>query len=157
MLINLILVGKTNDSYLISGIKKYVNRLKFYVNLKIIEIPEIKNSKNLNFTLQKEKEGKLILQKITNGGYIILLDERGKEFSSEKFANWINKKQISSVKNLTFIIGGPYGFSDEIYKISNEKISLSQMTFSHQMIRLLFVEQLYRAYTIINNEPYHHK
>lgn len=157
MLINLILVGKTNDSYLIFGIKKYVDRLKFYVNLKIIEIPEIKNSKNLNFTLQKEKEGKLILQKITNGGYIILLDERGKEFSSEKFANWINKKQISSVKNLTFIIGGPYGFSDEIYKISNEKISLSQMTFSHQMIRLLFVEQLYRAYTIINNEPYHHK
>ena len=157
MLINLILVGKTNDSYLISGIKKYVDRLKFYVNLKIIEIPEIKNLKNLNFTLQKEKEGKLILQKITNGGYIILLDERGKEFSSEKFANWINKKQISSVKNLTFIIGGPYGFSDEIYKISNEKISLSQMTFSHQMIRLLFVEQLYRAYTIINNEPYHHK
>lgn len=157
MLINLILVGKTNDSYLIFGIKKYVDRLKFYVNLKIIEIPEIKNLKNLNFTLQKEKEGKLILQKITNGGYIILLDERGKEFSSEKFANWINKKQISSVKNLTFIIGGPYGFSDEIYKISNEKISLSQMTFSHQMIRLLFVEQLYRAYTIINNEPYHHK
>ncbi len=158
MNIKLILVGKTNEDYLNIAINKYVKRLKFYVNFDIITISELRNIKNTNVEQQKEKEGKLILSKVNNyPGHIILLDEKGKEFTSEKFASWIHKKQINSTKNLIFIIGGPFGFSNEIYSLANEKISLSQMTFSHQMIRLLFVEQIYRAYTIINNEPYHHK
>ena len=157
MNIKLILVGKTTETYLNTAIDKYIKRLKFYTNFEIITIPELKNAKKLNLEQQKEKEGKLILSKINNSDYIVLLDEKGKEFTSEKFADWINKKQINSTKLLVFIVGGPYGFSQEIYSLANEKISLSQMTFSHQMIRLLFVEQLYRAFTIINNEPYHHK
>ncbi len=157
MNIKLILVGKTTEEYLNIAIEKYLKRLKFYVNFEIIIIPELKNVKKLNLEQQKEKEGKLILSKINKTDYIVLLDEKGKEFTSEKFAAWLNNKQINSIKTLVFIVGGPYGFSKEIYSVANEKISLSQMTFSHQMIRLLFVEQLYRAYTIINNEPYHHK
>jgi len=157
MNIKLILVGKTTEDYLNIAINKYLKRLKFYVNFEMIIIPELKNVKKINFEQQKEKEGKLILSKINKTDYVVLLDEKGKEFSSEKFADWLNNKQINSTKTLTFIVGGPYGFSKEIYLLASEKISLSQMTFSHQMIRLLFVEQLYRAYTIINNEPYHHK
>lgn len=157
MNIKLILVGKTTEDYLNTAINKYLKRLKFYVNFEMIIIPELKNVKKINFEQQKEKEGKLILSKINKTDYVVLLDEKGKEFSSEKFADWLNNKQINSTKTLTFIVGGPYGFSKEIYLLASEKISLSQMTFSHQMIRLLFVEQLYRAYTIINNEPYHHK
>jgi len=157
MNIKLILVGKTTEDYLNTAINKYLKRLKFYVNFEMIIISELKNVKKINFEQQKEKEGKLILSKINKTDYVVLLDEKGKEFSSEKFADWLNNKQINSTKTLTFIVGGPYGFSKEIYLLASEKISLSQMTFSHQMIRLLFVEQLYRAYTTINNEPYHHK
>lgn len=157
MKITFLTVGKTEDAYLKEGIDKYVKRLKHYTKLELIELNELKNTKALSTEQQKAKEAELILKKINQLDYVVLMDEKGKEYSSTQFAAYINKKEISSSANLIFIIGGPYGFDHSVYQRANDKISLSRMTFSHQMVRLFFVEQLYRAYTIIKGEPYHHE
>ncbi|MFV0467707.1 MAG: 23S rRNA (pseudouridine(1915)-N(3))-methyltransferase RlmH [Dysgonomonas sp.] len=157
MKICLIVIGKTDADYFVKAINEYKNRLEHYIPFEMQVIPDLKNSKNLTVDQQKEKEGELLLKNLLSGDYIVLLDEKGKEYSSTQFAAYIEKKTHTVAKRLVFIIGGPYGFSDAIYAKSNEKISLSKMTFSHQMIRLIFIEQLYRAMTILNNEPYHHE
>ncbi|WP_113664121.1 23S rRNA (pseudouridine(1915)-N(3))-methyltransferase RlmH [Pedobacter nanyangensis] len=157
MKISLIAIGKTEDKYLVEGIGKYLGRLKHYINFSFTAIPDIKNSKNLSEAQQKSKEAELILKQLTNSDVVVLLDEKGKKYSSMQFSQYINKQMVGSVQNLVFIIGGPYGFDESIYQRSNSSISLSDMTFSHQMVRLFFVEQLYRAFTILKNEPYHHE
>ena len=131
--------------------------MKHYINFELEVIPDIKNAKNLSEPEQKEKEGELILKKLIPTDVLILLDEKGKEYRSVDFSKYLQKKMNSGIKQLVFVIGGPYGFSEEVYKKSTGKISLSKMTFSHQMIRLFVVEQLYRAFTILRNEPYHHE
>jgi len=156
MKITLIAIGKTEDKYLIDGIEKYLNRLKHYINFNLLIIPDVKNTKNLSEAQQKNKEAEAIHKQISNSDVVVLMDERGKKYSSVTFANYLNKQMIGSVQHLVFIIGGPYGFDESIYKRANASISLSDMTFSHQMVRLFFVEQLYRAFTILKNEPYHH-
>ncbi|RWY47911.1 23S rRNA (pseudouridine(1915)-N(3))-methyltransferase RlmH [Mucilaginibacter gilvus] len=157
MKITFITVGKTEDAYLKEGIEKYVKRLKHYTKLELAEIPELKNTKALTEDQQKTKEAELILKKVTPQDHLILLDEAGQEFTSVQFASYLNKRAIGSVASLVFIVGGPYGFDQSVYQRANDKISLSRMTFSHQMVRLFFVEQLYRAFTIIKGEPYHHQ
>lgn len=157
MKISLLVIGKTDAQYFNDAINEYTNRLTHYIPFEIQVIPDIKNTKSLSVLQQKEKEGELILKNIQAGDYIVLLDERGKEFSSLQFSSYIEKKTHTVSKRLVFIIGGPYGFSEDVYNKASEKISLSKMTFSHQMIRLIFVEQIYRAMTILNNEPYHHE
>jgi 23S rRNA (pseudouridine1915-N3)-methyltransferase len=155
--ITLLLVGKTTDSYLNRAIEEYIKRLTRYAAVEITVLPELKNAKNLSIDLQKEKEGIALLNAMENADEVILLDERGTQYSSVEFASFLEKRQLSSVKRLVFVVGGPYGFSPEMYTRANGQLSLSRMTFSHQMIRLLFVEQLYRAMTIIKGEPYHHE
>lgn len=157
MNIKLLVVGKTDDKSLKSMIEEYSKRLSFYVKFDLEVIPDIKNSKKISEIEQKEKESELISSKISSTDQLILLDENGKSFSSIEFSQELQKKMNSGTKNLVFVIGGPYGFSETIYKKANGKISLSKMTFSHQMIRLFFVEQLYRGFTILRNEPYHHQ
>lgn len=157
MNIKLLAVGKTDDKNLQALIEEYVKRVSFYIKFDVEIIPDIKNAKNLSVIQQKEKEGSLILSKVSPGDWLILLDEKGKSFSSTQFADFLQKRMNSGIKNLFFVIGGPYGFSDEVYAKANGKISLSSMTFSHQMVRLFFIEQLYRGYTILRNEPYHHE
>lgn len=152
----LILVGKTNNKLYAEGIEDYNNRISHYMSFNIKIIPEIKNAKNLTENQQKDKEGELILKSIEDKSLVVLLDEHGKEFRSIEFAAWLENRQ-QTVKQITFVIGGPYGFSKSVYDRANEKISLSKMTLSHQMVRLLFTEQLYRACTIIKNEHYHHE
>lgn len=156
MKITLLLVGKTNNKLYAEGIKDYENRINHYIPFNINIIPELKNNKNLSEQQQKEKEGELILKNIDNKSFVILLDEHGKEMRSIEFASWIENKQ-QTTRQLIFIIGGPYGFSQAVYDRADCKQSLSRMTFSHQMVRLIFTEQLYRACTIIKNEPYHHE
>ena len=156
MKITLLTIGKTEDKYLIEGIDIYLKRLKHYIPFQIIEIPELKNTKNLSRDQQKIKEAELIFKNIQSTDHIILLDENGKELTSKNFSVYLNKKMVGGQQHLVFIIGGPYGFSEEVYTRSNDKLSFSQMTFSHQMIRLFFTEQLYRAFTILKGEPYHH-
>ncbi|MFB0938748.1 MAG: 23S rRNA (pseudouridine(1915)-N(3))-methyltransferase RlmH [Urechidicola sp.] len=157
MKIKLLAIGKTDDKNLLKLIETYQNRLKHYVKFEIAIIPDIKNVKNLSENQQKEKEGELILKQLQPTDELILLDEKGKDFRSLEFAKYLQKKMNSGIKQLVIVIGGPYGFSEEVYKKSNGKISLSKMTFSHQMIRLFVVEQLYRGFTILKNEPYHHE
>lgn len=157
MKIILLVIGKTDASYFIDAVREYENRLGHYIPFEMQVISDLKNTKNLTVEQQKEKEGELILKSIQQGDYIVLLDEKGKEYSSMQFASYIEKKTHTVNKRLLFVIGGPYGFSKTIYDKASEKISLSKMTFSHQMIRLVFIEQLYRAMTILNNEPYHHE
>ena len=152
----LILVGKTVNKHFNAGINDYVERIGHYMPFSITTIPEQKNTKNLSESQQKEREGELILKQIQPTDTVVLLDEHGKEFRSIEFADWIQKKQ-NTARRLIFVIGGPYGFSNDVYERANEKISLSQMTFSHQMVRLIFTEQIYRACTIIKGEPYHHE
>ncbi len=156
MKITLIAIGKTEDKYLIEGIEKYLNRLKHYINFNLVIIPDVKNTKNLTEAQQKSKEAEAIHKQINTSDTIVLMDEKGKKYSSVLFANFLNKQMIGSIQHLVFIIGGPYGFDESIYKRANTSISLSDMTFSHQMVRLFFVEQVYRAFTILKNEPYHH-
>jgi len=139
------------------GVDEYVKRLTRYIQFELIEIPDLKNAKNLSNNEQKKKEGELILQKLEKGSEVILLDDKGKDYSSMQFSKLLQDKMNSAIKTLTFIIGGPYGFSDEVYAIAQSKMSLSKMTFSHQMVRLIFLEQLYRGFTILKNEPYHHE
>ena len=157
MKIVLFVVGKTKEKYLLEGIYKYQRRIMNYINFEICEIPNIKNTKNISNSDLMKKEGDLILKKIQNSDYLILLDEKEKMFSSSSFAKKIQSWMLSGKKTIVFIIGGAYGFSQDVYNRANEKISLSRLTFSHQMVRLFFVEQLYRGYTILNNEPYHHE
>jgi 23S rRNA (pseudouridine1915-N3)-methyltransferase len=157
MNIKLIAIGKTDNKNLQSLIDDYTKRLSFYIKFDLEIIADIKNVKNLSESQQKEKEGELILAKINPTDQLILLDENGKTFSSIAFSDELQKKMNSGIKTLVFVIGGPYGFSDEVYKKAFGKISLSQMTFSHQMVRLFFIEQLYRGFTILKNEPYHHQ
>lgn len=152
----LILVGKTNDKHFQTGIDDYCQRIGHYMPFSITVIPELKNTKSLSFQQQKEREGELILAKLQSSDHVVLLDEHGKDFRSVEFARWIEQKN-ASVRRLVFVIGGPYGVSEAVYSRANEKISLSKMTFSHQMVRLVFVEQIYRACTIIKGEPYHHE
>ena len=153
----LLMVGKTIEKHYITGIQDYVERIKHYIPFDVEVIPELKKTKHLSEEQQKEKEADLILKELQPGDVPILLDEHGKEFRSIEFASWISQKMQSVNKRLVFIIGGPYGFSSRIYDIAQGKISLSKMTFSHQLIRLIFVEQLYRAMTILKGEPYHHE
>ena len=156
MKITFLTVGKTEDTYLKDGIEKYVKRLKHYIKLVFIDIDELKNTKALTQEQQKAKEAELILKKITALDYVILLDEKGMQLTSQQFAAYIDKKAVGSVTSLVFVVGGPYGFDQAVYARANDKLSLSAMTFSHQMVRLFFIEQLYRAFTIIKGEPYHH-
>ncbi len=157
MNIKLITIGKTDNKNLQSLIDEYTKRLSFYVKFDLEIIPDIKNVKNLSEAQQKEKEGELILSKITPTEHLILLDENGKTFSSVGFSNFLQKKMNAGIKTLVFVIGGPYGFSETVYKQAVGKVSLSEMTFSHQMVRLFVIEQIYRGFTILRNEPYHHQ
>ena len=157
MNIKLIVIGKTDNINLNALIEEYTKRLGFYIKFDLEVIPDIKNVKNLSESEQKTKEGQLILEKLTTTDQLILLDENGKEFNSIEFSDFLQKKMNSGIKTLVFVIGGPYGFSDEVYQKSQGKVALSQMTFSHQMVRLFVIEQIYRGFTILNNEPYHHQ
>ena len=157
MKIKLLAIGKTDDKNLHTLIETYQNRLKHYINFEIDVIADIKNVKNLTEAQQKEKEGELILKKLAATDVLILLDEKGTQFNSVAFSEYLQKKMNGGIKQLVLVIGGPYGFSEAVYAKAQGKISLSKMTFSHQMIRLFVVEQLYRAYTILKNEPYHHE
>lgn len=156
MKITLLAIGKTNAKYLQEGIEQYTKRLSHYIPFELKILPDVKTTKALTTDKQKEMEGEMFMSAIQQGDWVTLLDERGKEFSSRDFASYIDKKMITIPKNLIFIIGGPYGFSKAMYDRANEKLSLSKMTFSHEMIRLFFVEQIYRAMTILKGEPYHH-
>ncbi|MGD1946272.1 MAG: 23S rRNA (pseudouridine(1915)-N(3))-methyltransferase RlmH, partial [Croceivirga sp.] len=153
----LLAIGKTDNRDLSTLINVYQQRLQHYIKTTFQVIPDIKNSKNLTEDQQKEKEGELILKSLQSSDILILLDERGKSYSSIAFAEALQKRMNSGMKNLVFVIGGPYGFSEAVYQRAQQQISLSAMTFSHQMVRLFFVEQLYRAFTILRNEPYHHR
>lgn len=153
----LLVVGRTVEKHYITAINDYVERIKHYTPFDMEVIPELKNTKSLSMEQQKEKEGELILKALQPGDVVVLLDEHGKEFRSIEFAEWAEKKMHTVNKRLVFIIGGPYGFSKDVYATAQEKISLSKMTFSHQMIRLIFVEQLYRAMNILAGGPYHHE
>ncbi len=157
MKITLLAIGKTDDKNLQVLIDAYMKRLKHYVPFSMEIIPDIKNSKNLSEAQQKDLEGQEILKRISSTDALILLDENGKIFTSVGFSEYLQKKMNSGLKNLVFVIGGPYGFSDAVYQKAQGKVSLSSMTFSHQMVRLFVTEQLYRAYTILRNEPYHHR
>lgn len=157
MKFTLLVVGRTVEKHYITAINDYVERTKHFISFDMEVIPELKNTKSLSMEQQKEKEGELISKALQPGDVVVLLDEHGKEFRSVEFADWMARKMHTVNKRLVFIIGGPYGFAPKIYDIAKEKISLSKMTFSHQMIRLIFVEQLYRAMTILNNGPYHHE
>jgi len=157
MKIKLIVIGKTDEKYLSTGIKKYTDRIVHYLPFEYQIIQDVKKTRNLSENQQKEKEGKLILSIVKPGDEVILLDEGGTLTGSVEFARFLEKKMIKGTRNLVFVIGGPYGFSVEIYRTTSSKISLSKMTFSHQMVRLIFSEQLYRALTIIKGEPYHHE
>ncbi len=157
MKIKLLAIGKTDDKNLQILIDDYQKRLKHYIGFEFEILPDIKNVKNLSQKQQKEKEGELILKKLKPTDTLIVLDEKGKEFSSVGFSDFLQKKMNSGIKQLVFVIGGPYGFSQEVYKKTQGKISFSKMTFSHQMFRLFVVEQIYRAFTILKNEPYHHQ
>ena len=152
----LILVSKTTDKHLAAGIDDYVERIRHYIPFEVSVIPELKNTKNMTEEQQKNREGELILQRLQPADTVVLLDEHGKELRSIELAEWLQRKQHTA-RRLVFVIGGPYGFSAQVYARANEQLSLSKMTFSHQMVRLLFVEQIYRACTIIKGEPYHHE
>ncbi|WP_028892946.1 23S rRNA (pseudouridine(1915)-N(3))-methyltransferase RlmH [Tenacibaculum sp. 47A_GOM-205m] len=157
MKIKLIAIGKTDNKQLQQLIDEYQNRLKHYVKFELEIIPDIKNVKNLSESQQKEKEGELILAKLQPTDQLVLLDDKGKQHTSVEFSKYLQKKMNSGIKQLVLVIGGPYGFSEAVYQKSQGKLSLSKMTFSHQMIRLFIVEQIYRGFTILRNEPYHHE
>lgn len=153
----LLVVGRTVEAHFITAINDYVQRTRRYLSFDLEVIPELKNTKSLSNEMQKEKEGELILKALQPGDYVVLLDEGGKEMRSVEFADYMKHKMNTINKRLVFIIGGPYGFSRKVYEAAHEKMSLSRMTFSHQMVRLIFIEQLYRAMSILNGSPYHHE
>ena len=152
----LVLIGKTVNKHFIANINDYCERISHYMPFDINVIPEIKNTENLTEQQQKEREGEMILKSVNTSDTVVILDEHGDDFRSVEFASWLQKKQ-STARRLVFVVGGPYGFSQAVYKRANEKISLSKMTYSHQMVRVIFTEQIYRACTIIKGEPYHHE
>lgn len=152
----LILVGRTTDKYFEAGIADYTSRISHYMPFNITTIPELKNTKNMTEEQQKQAEGELIMKHIQPQDTVVLLDEKGRELRSVELASWLQQKQ-NTARRLLFVIGGPYGFSPVVYARADEKLSLSKLTFSHQMVRLVFTEQLYRACTIIKGEPYHHE
>ena len=152
----LVLIGKTVNKHFIANINDYCERISHYMPFDINVIPEIKNTKNLTEQQQKEREGEMILKSVNTSDTVVILDEHGVDFRSVEFASWLQKKQ-NTARRLVFVVGGPYGFSQAVYKRANEKISLSKMTYSHQMVRVIFTEQIYRACTIIKGEPYHHE
>ena len=158
MKVTLLVVGKTTDPHIVALIDDYKRRLTHYLPFEMVVIPELKNAKNLTEEQQKQQEGELILKAIDKGAtaHVVLLDEHGREYRSVAFADYLQKR-MSAGQDTVFVVGGPYGFSPEVYARANAKISLSQMTFSHQMVRLFFVEQIYRAMTILRSEPYHHE
>lgn len=157
MKITLLAIGKTDNKHLQTLLDDYIKRLNHYVGFQLEIVPDLKNVKNLSETQQKQAEGEEILKRVQTSDQLVLLDEKGKSYSSVVFSQFLQKKMNSGLKNLVFVIGGPYGFSDQVYTRANEKVALSQMTFSHQMVRLFFIEQLYRGFTILRNEPYHHR
>ena len=157
MKIKLLSIGKTDNKQLIKLIDEYQNRLKYYIKFDMEIIPDIKNIKKISKIQQKKMEGELILSKLKNTDQMILLDDKGKDFTSIQFSKYLQKKMNSGIKQLVLVVGGPYGFSEAVYEKAIDKVSLSKMTFSHQMVRLFIVEQLYRGYTILKNEPYHHE
>ena len=156
MKITLLAIGKTNTKYLQEGIEQYIKRLSHYIPFEFKILPDVKTTKGLTQEKQKGMEGQMFLNCIQSGDVVVLLDEKGKEMTSREFSVYLDKKMVTVAKNLIFVIGGPYGFSQEMYNRANEKLSLSKMTFSHEMIRLFFIEQIYRAMTILKGEPYHH-
>ncbi len=157
MKICLLVIGKTDAEYIRSGIVEYQKRLGKYIPYEMKILPDLKNSRHLTETVQKEREGEAIIEQLQAGDWVVLLDERGESCTSVGFSEFLAQKMLSGTKRLVFVIGGPYGFSDEIYKRGQAKIALSRMTFSHQMVRMIFVEQLYRALTILRGVPYHHQ
>ncbi len=157
MNIELLVVGKTDSSLIEEIVAGYAKRINHYCRFSITTLPDVKNNKNLAIKQQRTAEGEMILRQITDSDYVVLLDERGAEYRSVEFAMWLQKRMNSGVRRLLIIIGGPYGFSEAVYARANSKVSLSKMTFSHQIVRAIFAEQIYRAFTILKNEPYHHE
>ncbi|MEL6811249.1 MAG: 23S rRNA (pseudouridine(1915)-N(3))-methyltransferase RlmH [Bacteroidota bacterium] len=157
MKITLLAIGKTDNKNLQNLIEDYEKRLKHYVSFNFEIIPDVKNVKNLSEEQQKDVEGKEILKRLSSSDSLVLLDEKGTSFNSVDFSQYLQKKMNSGLKNLVFVIGGPYGFGKDLYERAHGKLALSSMTFSHQMVRLFFIEQLYRGFTILRNEPYHHR
>ncbi|MBQ2395327.1 MAG: 23S rRNA (pseudouridine(1915)-N(3))-methyltransferase RlmH [Alistipes sp.] len=157
MQIDLIVVGKTDMREVESLVEMYAKRINFYCKFSITTLPDVKNTKSLSIKQQRTAEGDAILRQVSDGDYVMLLDERGEEFRSLDFAQWLQKRLNSGIRRLVLVIGGPYGFSEEVYARANGKLSLSRMTFSHQIVRAIFTEQLYRAFAILNNDPYHHE
>lgn len=157
MNIELIVVGKTDMREVESLVTMYAKRINFYCKFSITTLPDVKNTKSLSIKQQRAAEGEAILRQVADGDYVMLLDERGEEFRSLDFAQWLQKRLNSGIRRLVLVIGGPYGFSEEVYARANGKLSLSRMTFSHQIVRAIFTEQLYRAFAILNNDPYHHE
>ena len=157
MKIKLLSICKTEENYLKEGIELYIKKIAHYFPFEYEELPALKQTKNLNFAEQKKREGEMLLKKITPSDYVILLDDKGKQYSSIEFSDFLQQKMLQNSKQIVFVIGGAYGFSDEVYQRKNHALSLSSMTFSHQMVRLIFLEQLYRGASILKNEPYHHE
>ena len=157
MNIDLLVVGKTDSAEIQSLVATYLKRLNFYTRVTLVTLPDLKNTRNISAESQKRQEGELLMRQFADGDYVVLLDEKGAEMRSVEFSMWLQKRMNSGVRRLCFVIGGPYGFSKTVYDRADESISLSRMTFSHQIIRAIFAEQLYRAFTIISNEPYHHE
>ncbi len=157
MNIELIVIGKTDSKEVASLVEMYGKRVNHYCKFSITTLPDVKNTKSLSVKQQRTMEGEAILRQIDESDYVVLLDERGVQMRSLEFADWLRKRMVSGLRRLVLVIGGPYGFSDEVYARSNQKLSLSLMTFSHQIVRAIFAEQIYRAFTILNNEPYHHE
>ena len=157
MNIDLVVVGKTDSAEVDALVAMYAKRINFYAKFSIIYIPDIRNTRKLSQSQQRTAEGEAILRQVGDGDFLVLLDEHGDELRSVEFAAWLQKRMASGLRRLVLVIGGPYGFSDAVYARADGKLSLSRMTFSHQIVRAIFAEQLYRAFTIINNEPYHHE
>lgn len=157
MNIDLVVVGKTDSKEVASLVEMYSKRLSHYCRFSVITLADVRNTRNMAPSRQKQLEGEAILRDVADGDYLVLMDERGKQYTSLEYAEWLQKRMLSGSKRLVLVIGGPYGFSEEVYARANDKISLSKMTFSHQIVRAIFAEQLYRAFTILNNEPYHHE
>ena len=157
MNIDLVVVGKTDSAEVEALVAMYAKRINRYCKFAVTTIADVRNTRNMAASRQKQLEGEMILKNIVDGDFLVLMDERGSQYTSLEYAQWLQKRMLSGVKRLVLVIGGPYGFSDEVYARADQKISLSKMTFSHQIVRAIFTEQLYRAFTILKNEPYHHE
>lgn len=157
MTIELIVVGKTDSPQIAALVELYTKRVNHYCRFTVTALPDVKNTRNLSEHQQRTAEGEALLRQFTDGDYVVLLDERGDQMRSVEFAQWLQKRLNSGMKRLVLVVGGPYGFSEEVYARADGKLSLSRMTFSHQIVRAIFAEQIYRAFTILRNEPYHHE